>query len=376
MELDPGYSLFRIPFCVHNHKKSNSCHTMNKPFLRSPVRYPPRRGHQANPKDDYDNHARHDKSSWIFTPYFFGMCLLVLSFIALFLSPFDTKSSTDTTTRLGAGSSSISSAYSTLIKPSLHLLGERHTGTKWMTEHLTECFGDEIEIRKGFSAWKHWFQKDNPRITNAVVVAQFRNPYYWIEAMNRFPHHSPEHFDLDWKAFVTKPWTMKRYGPDALYEGSTAASTNVSIQCLVCPSLGPHEVIPCMANWTIIQEIPSETNGHRITDAFYELRHDGSGQPYDSILELRRDKIRNFLQVADFTSVKQMFAVQYDEMVTEGTDLLVSYLEAALGVKAKCVPYHGKGSPKKPLDAEFIEYMREHIDWDTEALIGFTPRDV
>ena len=349
---------------------------MNKPFLRSPVRYPPPRRQHTDMKDNEDGHDRHNKPSWILTPEYVGIGLLLLFSTTCFLIPFYTKSSPETTTRLGAGSNGITSTNPATIKPTLHLLGERHSGTKWMTEHLTECFGDEVEIRKGFSAWKHWFQKDDPRVTNAIVVAQFRNPFYWIEAMNRFPHHSPEHFDLDWKAFVTKPWMMNRYGPDVAFEGSTASSTSEDDQCLVCPGFGPHEVIPCMANWTIIQEVHSETNDRRITDAFYELRHDGSGQPYDSILELRRDKIRNFLQVADVSSVRQMFAVQYDEMVTEGTDLLLSHLEAALGVKAKCVPYHGNASPKQPLDADFIEYMREHIDWDTEALIGFTPRDI
>ena len=344
---------------------------MNKPFLRSPVRYPLRQGGQANTTDDEDSHDRHNRPSWLFTPRIFGLGLLFFLSVALFLSPIDTESPSPVMARLAAGTST----NSVKLKPSLHLLGERHSGTKWMTEHLTECFGDEIEIRKGFSAWKHWFQKQNPSVTNAVVVAQFRNPYYWVEAMSRFPHHSPDHFDLDWKTFVTKPWTMDRYGPDVSFAGSTAASTSEDMKCLTCPSLGPHEVIPCMANWTIIRELPDES-GHRITDAFYELCHDGSGQPYDSILKLRRDKIRNFLEVADFPSVKEMFAVQYDEMVVEGTDLLLSYLEAALGVKANCAPYPGKAPPKIPLAAEFIEYMREYIDWDSEALIGFTPRDV
>lgn len=345
---------------------------MNQPFLRSPVRYPLRRGNHANVNNDDDNHGRHAKPAWMYTPHVFGMALLLLFSISFFVNPIDGKSS-PAPARLGAGSNNVKDS-SVASKPSLHLLGERHSGTKWMTEHLNECFGDEIEIRRGFSAWKHWFQKDNARVQNAVVVAQFRNPYYWVEAMNRFPHHSPNHFDLDWKTFVTKPWTMDRFGPDLLFEGSTAATTSEDAKCITCPSLAPHEVIPCMANWTIIQELPNE-KGRRITDAFYELRHDGSGQSYDSILQLRRDKILNFLKLAELSSVKDTFAVQYDEMVVEGTDLLLSHLEVALGVTAKCSPYPGKGSPKVTLEAGFREYLQEHIDWDTEALIGFTPRD-
>ncbi len=28
------------------------------------------------------------------------------------------------------------------------LLGERHGGTNWITDHLTDCFGDRIEVRR------------------------------------------------------------------------------------------------------------------------------------------------------------------------------------------------------------------------------------
>ena len=345
---------------------------MTTPFLRSPIRSP-RRGQHAKMADDDDDHNRHGKLAGTFNPYILGTVLVVLFAASYFWGPSNVPK-TMSTDRLGADREPTAPQVAA-PKPSLHLLGERHSGTKWMTEYLTECFGDDIEVRKSFSAWKHWFQKENPLIPNAVVVAQFRNPYYWVEAMHRFPHHSPNHFDLDWRSFVTKPWTMPRYGSDVEFEGSTAETTSHEAACRTGESFHPYEVIPCMANWTIVQELPLG-EGRRITDAFYELRHDGSGQPYGSILDLRRDKVRNFLRVADFPNVKEAFAVQYDEMVKDGTDLLLVALENALGVKAKCNPYTGKGSPKRPLDPAFVEYLRAHIDWDSEALIGFTPRDV
>ena len=341
---------------------------MTSLFQRSPIRSPTRRVHRVERYGE-DHTDRHEKKPWLYFPHVLGTGLVLLFVGSLFWGPVETVDSP--INRLGA---SIANGQSFSAKPSLHLLGERHSGTKWMTEHLMECFGEDIQIRKGFSAWKHWFQKENNHVGNAVVVAQFRNPYYWVEAMNRFPHHSPEHFDLDWKTFVTKPWTMDRYGEDIQFDGATEATIDENIMCRTCDSLAPYEVIPCLANWTIIQELDSE-EGRRITDAFYEMRHDGSGQPYDSILELRRDKIKNFLQVANFPNVKETYAVQYDEMVAEGTDLLISSLEKALGVKAKCSPHPGGKSSKRTLDTDFVEYLRDHIDWDAEALIGFTPRD-
>lgn len=336
--------------------------TMNRstPYQRSPTR----RRHAIDQSGNEGRYNRQAKHAWKFFPHLF-VTLLVSLFVSMI------KSNENKTSIRGGATPS--AGVSTGRKPSLHLLGERHSGTKWMTEHLTECFGEEIEIRKGFSAWKHWFQKENPAVESAVVVIQFRNPFYWVEAMNRFPHHSPEHFDLDWETFVTKPWTMPRYGKDLKFDGNIDGM-HEDVKCHNSPSFGPNEIIPCIANCTIVQEMPSE-KGRRVIDAFYELRHDGSGQPYQSILELRGDKIKNFLQVAEFSNVLDSFVVQYDDMVSEGTELLISSLERTLGVSARCIPQKGTESPRRPLEKRFVEYLLEHIDWDAEALIGFTPRD-
>jgi hypothetical protein len=30
---------------------------------------------------------------------------------------------------------------------SITLIGERHSGTNWITDHLNECFGDDLQVR-------------------------------------------------------------------------------------------------------------------------------------------------------------------------------------------------------------------------------------
>jgi hypothetical protein len=55
------------------------------------------------------------------------------------------------------------------------------------SRHLTKCYNDTIEVRKGLTRYKHWFQYDNvtkyPK--DALVLAQFRNPYDWyVPTMN------------------------------------------------------------------------------------------------------------------------------------------------------------------------------------------------
>ena len=172
-------------------------------------------------------------------PYILGTVIVILFAATYFWGP-SSELKTVSTGGFDPSPASPPVAAST-ARPSLHLLGERHSGTKWMTDHLTECFGDDVEVRKSFSAWKHWFQKENPLVPNAVVVAQFRNPFYWVEAMNRFPHHSPNHFDLDWRSFLAKPWTMPRYGEDVSFEGSTVETSSHDAECRTAESFHPHE---------------------------------------------------------------------------------------------------------------------------------------
>lgn len=84
------------------------------------------------------------------------------------------------------------------LSPSMQisLIGERHSGTTWITNELRKCF-PTLDVKPKLVRWKHWFQEKN--IVNArnqkpaVVIAQFRNIYDWTEAMRQGPHHSPNH---------------------------------------------------------------------------------------------------------------------------------------------------------------------------------------
>ena len=63
------------------------------------------------------------------------------------------------------------------------LLGERHSGTNWITNYLKDCFVDtnnsNITVREQYKRFKHWFQQDDLSIVeedSAVVVSMFRDP--------------------------------------------------------------------------------------------------------------------------------------------------------------------------------------------------------
>ena len=62
----------------------------------------------------------------------------------------------------------------------INLIGERHSGTKWITKHLKDCFGDQVKVLDRYTRYKHWFQYDDtsyPDANSSLVVAMFRDPY-------------------------------------------------------------------------------------------------------------------------------------------------------------------------------------------------------
>jgi hypothetical protein len=252
----------------------------------------------------------------------------------------------------------------------INLIGERHSGTKWITSHLKDCFGDQVKVLNRYTRYKHWFQYEDTKLytsNSTVVVALVRNPYDWLESMRKKPYHSPNHFDLDWETFVTKPWGMERGNADKklIQDGLTHNTT--------CIHRFPFEnIIPCskldrnMYNGT-------QRSGKNI-GVNYELNQDGSGNAYGSILQLRSDKIRNFLNVSSFDAVHAFYPVQFEFMVTQGTSELIDELEKVTGFKARCHRVTPHLLQEREYDSSFIQWVNDNLDWDTEELIGYSQR--
>ena len=232
--------------------------------------------------------------------------------------------------------------------PTLYLIGERHSGTKWVTKELTDCFGHAVNVSNTLSRWKHWFQDDNLK-QPAVVVYQVRNVYDWITAMQTFPHHAMDHFWLSWHEFVTKPWTMDHPPP---IDPSFA-----------CRDDSPR-VLPCHSP-TFFWPYANQK-----THIYYELQPDGT--PYASIVDLRRDKILNHLSVAHFANVTWFSTVRYETLVQQGTSGLIRQLEQVLRVEAQCEPSVGRPLTRQALlNPHLIEWLNEHVDWEVERRLGY-----
>lgn len=306
---------------------------------------------------------------------YFGITLLVFLLVLHLLKPtavlidFDPASSVqDIANKKFVQLRTNQSSQSTI--KSINLIGERHTGTKWITAHLQDCFGDQVQVLNRFTRYKHWFQYEDPHLyppNSIVVVALVRDPYDWLESMRKRPYHSPNHFDLDWEAFLTRPWGMDR-GPgdqQLIQEGSTLNAT-----CMHRFSF--NNIIPCsqldrnMYNGT-------RRNGKKI-GVTYELNQDGSGNAYESILQLRSDKIQNFLNISSFNAVRAFYPVQFEYLVAQGTSELIEELERVTGFKARCKSADPQPLKEKSYNESFIHWVNEHLNWETEHLIGYSKR--
>ena len=260
-----------------------------------------------------------------------------------------------------------------LLPQRIALLGERNTGTRWMTSQLEKCF-PTIKVSSRLLRWKHWFQEDDHKSHKpTLVIAQFRNVFEWTEAMRKVPHHAPYHLSLEWKEFVTKPWTMPRPKRDEIYKESNEQKCYEKFRY--------NELISCVEGSRDDKDYKkwAKTTGFRTDNDFsghkpiYELKQDGSGDPFGSILEMRAAKIKNFLSLKDWDWVQDSIPVRYEKLLSEGTDFLISEIEEKLQITRSCEAVPPQTSRKKrSLDPDYVEWMKENVDWETETLIGYT----
>jgi hypothetical protein len=198
-----------------------------------------------------------------------------------------------------------------------------------------------------------------------LVIAQFRNPYDWLKAMQHVPHHAPAHLpyknDDKWKKFLSKPWTMERLGADLTW--------NISEECQ--EHFNYTDIVSCT-----VEPLPKSSYDvihYSEHQPFYEMRNDGSGKPYDNILQMRADKIRNFLSIRDYEGIADVWVVQYEYLLTKGTAEMINQVAEWTGIEPKCKTYPPQQRQNRPVQKEMAEYIRDNMDWTAEALIGYGP---
>jgi hypothetical protein len=181
--------------------------------------------------------------------------------------------------------------------------------------------------------------------------------------MRNVPHHSPAHLNLKWSEFIVKPWTTERVGLDL----------NQTWPCQ--EDFEYNQIVSCN-----VEPLPKEIYGPKIRysehQPFYELKQDGSGKPFANIMEMRAAKIRNFLEVREYVGIADVWTIQYEYLLSKGTDHLLTKIEEWTGVKRQCVAYEPQSRRKRPLSRTFAKYINQHLDWSAEGLIGYTQEEI
>lgn len=251
---------------------------------------------------------------------------------------------------------------------SVNILGERNSGTTWMYEHLNECFNHSIPVRRRLKRYKHWFQDENIPTENIVngtlVVAIFRNVFDWTRAMMATPHNAPMHIDLSWKEFVTKKWTMERFGFDL---NVTEEQKKDPLFCQ--QGFFYKDVVTCHH-----RPYPKGYfKKRRFSEdkPIYEMRPDGSGKPFNNILEMRAAKIHNTLTTKNFKGVQDLWLLKYEDLLEYGTKEIVQKIELMTGLKAKCTSSPPQKRKKRGIPKEMSDHLKKEVDWDAEKLIGY-----
>ena len=169
------------------------------------------------------------------------------------------------------------------------------------------------------------------------------------------------HIGLTWKDFLTKPWTTERVGLDLNATNATKCKQDFKY----------NEVNSCYR-----EPLPEGSYAkiqYSNNQPFYELKRDGSGEPFANIMELRSAKIRNFLQVKYYQGIADLWPIQYEYMLHEGTEPLITRLEEITGLKRNCEAVPAQDNrPSRPLSVPFIEYVDYHLDWSAEKFIGYS----
>ena len=133
------------------------------------------------------------------------------------------------------------------------------------------------------------------------------------------------------------------------------------------------DIVSCVA-----EPLPPEDYNHTLrfseNKPFYEMRNDGSGVPYENILELRTDKIRNFLSVRDFPHIADVLVTQYEELLEEGTGSLLTQIHVMTGIEPQCeadMPQPGEHGEERVVTPDFAKHVRLHLNWTVEAMLGY-----
>jgi len=242
------------------------------------------------------------------------------------------------------------------------LLAERNSGLSWFASAIHSCFPD-LDVTMGLSRASHWFQSNETAILEpTLVLPLFLNTFHWVDSMRRSPHHAPNHKNMEWVQFVSAPWSVHR--PKEDFELLEQVKDTEKLNCQL--DFKYKEVISCS----------DMTVGLGKDGPIYELNSNGSGEPYLSVLRLRRDKILNWLSTSEWENVEFFHPVHYEDLAERG-GLLAAIKVIELKTNSKSICSYDEARNKlapifwEDLQPDYVDWMKNNAIWDVEKKIGY-----
>lgn len=274
----------------------------------------------------------------------------------------------------------------------IHVVGERNSGTKFVTNSVQHCFPKStgVMVHRDFLRGKHFFQPIvQGDFSSSLVIVVVRDPIDWVAAMRESPYHSPSHiarFDnvtgtvipLPWNEFVRKPWTTSH----TQWDRKLATTSEVRRQPICRQHFTMEQVVPCRSDNQTAQGPPWNIplRKWRGYEPIYELRRDGSGKPFDTLLQLRSDKIVNWiLQLPLILQIGGFIAVRYEDLLEYGNESLLQRIAeivadgASTNLPAACnaTGPQPERIGRRQVPEDIREWINYHVDPKTEKLVGY-----
>ena len=235
-----------------------------------------------------------------------------------------------------------------------HLLGERCSGTNFLTVLMKENF--PLITRSFEYGHKHfipWLDVTNPSTVmqytdlesqdffknseNCLFIFIVRNPYDWVRSLFIHRHHIPQELLSNFTTFLCSPWFTKD---------------------------------PSVKNLRYCENQNPETK-----------------EPFQNVLELRRYKILNFLKVRNY--VNNYLFVRYEDLKNSPEEFIAFLIEnynlpkqeeivAPTEYIYPCATSNGTPfKEKKYFDFTLseLDFFENHIDWQVEQLMGYQTRN-
>jgi len=184
-----------------------------------------------------------------------------------------------------------------------------------------------------------------------------------------------------------RPWTMPerpKFDREHIEQQRSSSKNDTSPFLYRCQdNFQPHQLISCLSRpfsseeeyksymdyWRGDLPLPSFSG----REPFYELQNDQSGKSYRNILAMRVAKIHNFLSLKDWDWIDDVHVIQYEKMISGGTDGLLSYIEEKTGLTRNCSAFEAQlDRVPNHLDYDMVEWINNNHDWEAESLIGYS----